>query len=74
MQEVPADLFSGPVCWAILAMFLAKSGNVMNISIQALRVSFPLPQKSGHLDIYSSSYDKNTDGCSRNPNAKEIFC
>ena len=74
MQEVPADLFSVPVCWAILAMFRVKSGKVMNISIQAPRVSFPLPHKSGHLDIYRSSYDKNTDGCSRNPNAKDIFC
>ena len=67
-------MFSGLVGWPILAKFQAKSGKVMNISIQALCVSFPLPQESGYLDIYSPSYNKNTDGYSRNPNAKEIFC
>ena len=70
MQEVPADLFSVPVCWEILTMFQAKYGKVMKISIQALCVSFSFPQESGHLDIYNSNYGGNTECCSRNPNAE----
>ena len=74
LQEVPADLFYGAVCWLILAKFQSESGKVMNIPIQGLQVSFLLQQESGHLDIYNSSYGENTDRCSSNPNAEEISC
>ena len=70
LQEVPADQFSGPVSWPLLDSLRSESGEVMNIPIQALQVSYPLPQESGHLDIYSSSYGGNTEHCSRNPNAE----
>ena len=70
LQEVPADQFSGPVSWPLLDSLRSESGEVMNIPIQALRVSYPLSQESGHLDIYSSSYGGNTEHCSRNPNAE----
>ena len=60
----------------LLANFDQVSGQIWKSdeqSDQALRVSFPLPQELGRLDIYSASYGKNTDDCSRNPNAKEMF-
>ena len=70
LQEVLKDQFSGPISWPLLDSLRSESGEVMNIPIQAHRVIYPLPQESGQLDIYISSYGGNTEHCSRNPNAE----